>query len=198
MILGPWKPTDVLSAEVIQTIFDNNLVSPSIELFPEFTEGMKSMSGLCGLPGNILKTLRKLLKREFSGPSPQIVGGNEAMAHTYPWMAALFVDGKYFCGGTLISDEWVLTAAHCVDGNALEVKVMLGAHNIKAEEEDGRLSVNTMMFFTHPAYNPSLLQNDIALIHLINPVQFTNKIRPVCLPSNADTEIAFEGQKVGW
>ena len=74
---------------------------------------------------------------------------------------------------------------------------MLGSHNIKAEEEGGILSVNTMMFFTHPAYNPSLLQNDIALIHLINPVQFTNKIRPVCLPSNADTEIAFEGQKVG-
>ena len=62
-ISGPWKPTDVLSAEVIQTIFDNNLASPSIELFPEFTEGMKSMSGLCGLPGNILKTWRKLFKK---------------------------------------------------------------------------------------------------------------------------------------
>ena len=48
----PWQPTDVLSAEVIQTIFDNNLASPSIEIFPEFTEGMKSMSGLCGLPGS--------------------------------------------------------------------------------------------------------------------------------------------------
>ena len=60
IILVPWKPTDVLSAKVIQTIFDNNLASPSIELFPEFTEGMKSMSGLCGLPGNILKSWRKL------------------------------------------------------------------------------------------------------------------------------------------
>ena len=130
------------------------------------------------------------------GPEAQIVGGSETTAHSYPWMAALFVDGKYFCGGTLISDEWVLTAAHCVDGNALEVKVMLGAHNIKAETEEGRVSVNTMMFFTHPAYNPSLLQNDIALIHLINPVQFTNKIRPVCLPSSDQTDIAFEGQKV--
>ena len=51
----PWQPTDVLSAEVIQTIFDNNLASPSIELFPEFTEGMKSMSGLCGLPGKYIE-----------------------------------------------------------------------------------------------------------------------------------------------
>ena len=112
------------------------------------------------------------------------------------WKLPCVFIGKYFCGGTLISNEWVLTAAHCVDGNALEVKVMLGAHNIKAESEEGRVSLNTMMFFTHPAYNPSLLQNDIALIHLINPVQFTNKIRPVCLPSIEDGEIAFEGQKV--
>ena len=51
LLLVPWQPTDILSAEVIQTIFDNNLAAPSIELFPEFTEGMKSMSGLCGIPG---------------------------------------------------------------------------------------------------------------------------------------------------
>ena len=40
LLLVPWQPTDILSAEVIQTIFDNNLssASPNIELFPEFTE----------------------------------------------------------------------------------------------------------------------------------------------------------------
>ena len=119
----------------------------------------------------------------------------------YPWMAALFVDGKYFCGGTLISEEWVVSAAHCVDGNALQVRVMLGAHNIKEEEEEGRVNINTMMFFSHPEYNPSLLQNDIALIHLGRPVQFSSRIRPVCLPGLADRERMFEEQQVlatGW
>lgn len=136
-----------------------------------------------------------------AGPSPQIVGGQESVAGTYPWMAALFVDGKYFCGGTLISEEWVVTAAHCLDGNALQVRVMLGAHNIKEEEEEGRLNINTMMFFTHPEYNPSLLQNDIALIHLGRSVQLTSRIRPVCLPGLADKERLFENMKVlatGW
>ena len=135
------------------------------------------------------------------GPSPQIVGGEEAVAGLYPWMAALFVDGKYFCGGTLISEEWVVTAAHCVDGDALEVRVMLGAHNIKAESEEGRLNINTMMFFTHPEYNPSALQNDIALIHLGKPIQFSRRISPVCLPGQADTERSFEDRNVlatGW
>ena len=48
----PWKPTDVLNSETLATIYKNNLVSPNIEIFPEFTGGTKSMSGRCGLPGN--------------------------------------------------------------------------------------------------------------------------------------------------
>ena len=51
-ILEPWKPTDVLNFETLDKIYKNNRVSPNIEIFPEFTEGVKSMSGRCGFAGN--------------------------------------------------------------------------------------------------------------------------------------------------
>ena len=46
----------------------------------------------------------------------RIVGGVEATEHAWPWQVALFIDDAWFCGGSLISDEWVMTAAHCADG----------------------------------------------------------------------------------
>ena len=51
-ILVPWKPTDVLNFETLDQIYQNNRVTPNIEIFPEFTEGVKSMSGRCGFAGN--------------------------------------------------------------------------------------------------------------------------------------------------
>ena len=51
-ILEPWKPTDVLNFETLDKIYKNNRVTPNIEIFPEFTEGVKSMSGRCGFAGN--------------------------------------------------------------------------------------------------------------------------------------------------
>ncbi|XP_069971033.1 chymotrypsin BI-like [Penaeus vannamei] len=47
---------------------------------------------------------------------PRIVGGTEAAPHSWPHQVALFIDNSQFCGGSLISSEWVLTAAHCMDG----------------------------------------------------------------------------------
>ena len=68
---------------------------------PGYKRGTRSMAGQCGLPAT---------------SQGRIVGGEEAAPHSYPWMAALFIDDQWFCGGTLISDEWVLTAAHCAQG----------------------------------------------------------------------------------
>merc|ERR1712209_388419 len=60
--------------------------------------------------------------------STKTICGQEAAHHEWPWRVALFIDDAWFCGGSLISDEWVMTAAHCADG-ASYFDIMAGAHN---------------------------------------------------------------------
>jgi len=178
----PWDPKEQLPQDLLENII--NMGPPTSERTPGYKKGTKSMAGECGMPG----------------PSERIVGGTEATPHSYPWMAALFVDGKWFCGGTLISDEWVLTAAHCAK-DASEMRIMLGAHEIKEESEEGRIEVITRDFFTHENYNTINLHNDLALVHLPEPVTFTDTIRPVCLPTWSDWETIWAEELVqasGW
>lgn len=52
----------------------------------------------------------------IAGKSVRIVGGRPVIKNQYPWMALLMYDGKFYCGATLISNKYVLTASHCVDG----------------------------------------------------------------------------------
>merc|ERR1712130_677053 len=90
----------------------------------EFKKGSKSFAEECGLENP-------------SGIEDRIVGGHEAAHHEWPWQVALFIDDAWFCGGSLISDEWVMTAAHCADG-ASYFDIMAGAHNVRASSEPHR------------------------------------------------------------
>merc|ERR1719477_576210 len=68
-------------------------------------------------------------------PLPYIVNGYEAIKHEYPFMAALMNRQRQFCGGSLIDDNHILTAAHCVAHmskyDVQNLRVRLGDHNIK-------------------------------------------------------------------
>lgn len=131
--------------------------------------------------------------------SKYIVGGEEATPHEYPWAAALFVGGSFYCSASLISDRYVLTAAHCVDG-VTSGYVYLGAHNIE-KEEDSRIKVNGKSFTTHPGWNPNDLHNDLGLIELETPVEFNENIQPVNLPSYSDVDTDLTDETVtiiGW
>merc|ERR1712212_1375562 len=116
----------------------------------------------------------------------RIVGGFEAQENEWPWQVALFIDDAWFCGGAIISENYVMTAAHCADG-ASYFDIMAGAHNVRASSEPHRVEITSYNGWTHPQWNTQDLSNDLALIELPSPIDFNDYIKPSCLPSTGDT-----------
>jgi transmembrane serine protease 9 len=106
-------------------------------------------------------------KSEKKGPS-KIVGGNVIDEHTYPWQVRLNIEGG-LCGGTILSDRWVLTAAHCCEG-ASSATIHIGDYNM-AKEDAGEFSVEAKKIIVHPEYGKhpqSQIANDICLLRTPN------------------------------
>jgi len=178
----PWERSQDLPQHFLRNIL--NIKHHKTEMMPGYKKGTKSFAAECGVGGG----------------SGRIVGGAEATPHSYPWMAALFIDDSWFCGGSLISDEWILTAAHCTT-DAHTARILLGAHDVKAADEEGRIEVVSTDILTHEKYNPFLLHNDIALIRLPYKVNFTDILSPVCLPSYSEVDERWaheDCQASGW
>ncbi|XP_072864240.1 chymotrypsin-like elastase family member 2A isoform X1 [Chlorocebus sabaeus] len=119
-------------------------------------------------------------------PVTRVVGGEEATPNSWPWQASLQYtsDGKWYhtCGGSLIDNSWVLTAAHCIS-DSRTYRVALGRHNLYIAES-GSLTVRVSETVVHPKWNSSDASKgyDIALLKLADPVSLTDKIRLACLP----------------
>lgn len=124
---------------------------------------------------------------------PRIVNGKPAARGQFPFYALLkisFTSGREgLCGGSLITNQWVLTAAHCVTirGETLNrIDVHLGALNATDLNEEGHVVVISKRVFPNPSFSPYLSQNDVALLKLEQPVQFTSFVQAVNLTSNAN------------
>eukprot|EP00058_Branchiostoma_floridae_P016906 XP_002602394.1 hypothetical protein BRAFLDRAFT_56782 [Branchiostoma floridae] len=113
----------------------------------------------------------------------RIVGGENARQNSWPWQVSLQTpDGSHYCGGTLIGRRWVLTAAHCNQGDYfLTDKVVAGAHDLSDISESVQVS-NIEAWFPHPDYNPQTVENDIMLLKLASKVNLGRSVRLACVP----------------
>ncbi|KAH9510083.1 Transmembrane protease serine 13 [Bulinus truncatus] len=111
-------------------------------------------------------------------PAAAITDGTEAPDKAWPWQARVF-SNSYTCGGVLIDANWILTAAHCVVDDTL-YSIRLGS--IFRWSNANRTVRTSNIKIIHENYDEVLLTNDIALIKMSSPVEFTDKVRPACLP----------------
>ncbi|XP_077626403.1 granzyme B-like [Crocuta crocuta] len=111
----------------------------------------------------------------------KIIGGHEAKPHSRPYMVYLLIQKggqKSQCGGFLIQEKFVLTAAHCWGSS---INITLGAHNIKKQEKTQQI-IPVKRAIPHPDYNPKNLANDIMLLQLARKAKLTAAVRPLGLP----------------
>lgn len=138
-----------------------------------------------------------------TGADPQIIGGDPADPGEYPFMAAILGEDiagtdydKQFCGGSLIADVWVLTAAHCVQGESPSALAVAVGRTVLSSNQGQRRAVAAV--FVHPDFGSPLgLANDVALLRLASPVSIT----PVTLAGAADDGFEAAGTPltvIGW
>uniref|UniRef100_A0A3Q3B8Y9 Tryptase-like n=1 Tax=Kryptolebias marmoratus TaxID=37003 RepID=A0A3Q3B8Y9_KRYMA len=110
----------------------------------------------------------------------RIIGGQDAPAGSWPWQVSLHIQTT-LCGGSLINNQWVLTAAQCFTSNSLsDVRVYLGRDTQEGPNPD-EVTRSVSVIIKHSNYDEKTKENDIALLQLSSPVNFTDHIRPVCL-----------------
>lgn len=109
----------------------------------------------------------------------KITGGADALISDFPWQV-YYESGNFLCGASIISNNWVVTAAHCTENSngspipATDMTIKVGATNPTNVLEGKKYSISEVI--VHEGYNSQTLENDIALLKVNGPINFANAV----------------------
>ncbi|KAL8222154.1 UNVERIFIED_CONTAM: hypothetical protein K2H54_075035 [Gekko kuhli] len=150
----------------------------------------KLHSGLkCGVRSSELESEEDFLEAGFFS---RVIGGRDSAPGRQPWQVSIKLGLSHFCGGSLIHENVVVTAAHCVV-NLLDPElvknliVTVGEFDLRRTDK-GEQNIPVSKIILHPAFSRfGRMNSDIALLYLKYSVKYGHEVQPICLPHKEDT-----------
>jgi secreted trypsin-like serine protease len=122
----------------------------------------------------------------------KIVGGIEAIPNSWPWQVQMCSSGsttlscRLRCGGSVINERFILTAAHCTQTSPGSISIKAGSHRIGARPaNDNQIQhVAVRRIVNHPEYRrPTQFSNDVSILELATPLTLGSHVSPICIPA---------------
>nr|ACK76292.1 Der f 3 allergen [Dermatophagoides farinae] len=131
-----------------------------------------------------------------SSPNATIVGGVKAKAGDCPYQISL-QSSSHFCGGSILDEYWILTAAHCVNGQSAK-KLSIRYNTLK--HASGGEKIQVAEIYQHENYDSMTIDSDVALIKLKTPMTLDQtNAKPVPLPpQGSDVKVGDKIRVSGW
>jgi secreted trypsin-like serine protease len=123
---------------------------------------------------------------DAGGLGQKIVGGQDARQNEFPWQVSMqSAFGSHYCGAIIIDRNWIMTAAHCTDGDsASDLYLVVGEHD-RQVNEGTEVTMRAEVLRQHGSYNPFTLNNDISVIQTRGSITLTENVAAACPPSTS-------------
>ncbi|XP_018802271.1 PREDICTED: serine protease nudel [Bactrocera latifrons] len=133
------------------------------------------------------QTMKKQQQRGiFNG---RIVGGSYSAPMQWPFVVAIYRDGKFHCGGTIYNENWILSAAHCVI-NYHKYYYEIYAGLLRRTSFSSSTQIRAVSHITvHQAYERRSMRNDLSLLRMSESLNFNRWVKPICLPDMGRTTV---------
>lgn len=197
------KPQLIGPVTTITTLPQKNLTgSTTTTTTTTMTPSSTLSSDTTYSPGNLFNPPNCGLNH--ANRNARIVGGVESNYLQWPWMVSIEIKDPQFnhkCGGFIINNFWVLTAAHCVNNHSIDsIRLRFAEYDMSHRNElYSDFTRKLSQIISHSNFDPVTYANDIALLKLSKPIKYGPAVMPICLATDPTNLFINENATVpGW